>query len=125
MEPLRPLEALGDERGADDAGELRQRCERLHAFPDLASVESALADLQNDPDGALITCLPAGHGRRVAAYAHLFCGPVDPSTPTQIQPPPTTAVRAPSLDDDWKLRIESELAALRSELADLKAQLGV
>lgn len=111
-------------RGHQTAGELRQRCERLHAFPDLPAVEAALTDLQNHPEGPLITCLPAGQGRRVAAYAHLFGGPVDASAPVQLLPLPPTSARPPSLDEEWKSRIESELVALRTELAELKAQLG-
>lgn len=107
-------------RGHQTAGELRQRCERLHAFPDLPAVESGLAALQNHPEGPLIICLPAGQGRRVAAYAHLMCGPVDPAAPSIVvaAPPP------PNLEPEWKDRIEAELAALKAELADLKAQLG-
>ncbi len=112
-------------RGHQTAGELRQRCERMHAFPDLPAIESELAALQNHPDGPLIVCLPAGGGRRVPAYAHLFCGPVDLAAPAAaviVAPPPPAA---PSIDPEWKDRIESEIAALRAELADLKAQLGV
>jgi uncharacterized protein YceH (UPF0502 family) len=114
-------------RGHQTAGELRQRCERMHAFPDLASIETQLEALQHQPEGPLIVCLPSGSGRRVPAYAHLFCGPVDPFSPsvtaaptTYIVPPP-----APPIDPDWKERIESELATLRAELADLKSQLGL
>lgn len=111
-------------RGHQTAGELRQRCERLHAFPDLPSVETALEELCHHPDGPLAVCLPAGQGRRVAAYASLFCGPVDASAaagPVIIAPPPA----ASSPDAEWKERIESELAALRAEMAELKTQLGV
>ncbi len=111
-------------RGPQTAGELRQRCERLHAFPDIPSVESELADLQNHPQGPLITCLPAGQGRRVAAYAHLFSGPVDASAAGVVMVSAPLA-RPPALDDEWKNRIEAELAALRSDLADLQSQLGV
>jgi uncharacterized protein YceH (UPF0502 family) len=114
-------------RGPQTAGELRQRCERMHPFPDLSSLESELDSLQTHPEGPLVVCLPSGHGRRVPAYAHLLCGPVDPATATSsiapasvIVPPP-----APPIDPEWKDRIEAELAALRSELAELKTQLGI
>ncbi len=115
-------------RGPQTAGELRQRCERLHAFPDLEAVEAELAALENLAEGALVVGLPAGNGRRVPAYAHLFCGPVDPlaSSPqgtavsTIVVPPP-----APPMDPAWKERVEAELQALRAEVNDLKAQLGM
>jgi uncharacterized protein YceH (UPF0502 family) len=112
-------------RGHQTAGELRQRCERMHAFPDLPSLEAELDTLQTHPDGPLIVCLPAGSGRRVPAYAHLFCGPVDPALPAAavvVAPsPPST----PPVDPEWKDRIEAELVSLRAELTDLKTQLGL
>jgi uncharacterized protein len=114
-------------RGHQTAGELRQRTERMHAFPDLQAVEAELDTLQNHPDGPMVICLPSGNGRRVAAYAHLLCGPVDPYASTSavasvdtIVPPP-----APPIDPEWKTRIEAELAALRNEVAELKSQLGI
>ncbi len=115
-------------RGHQTAGELRQRCERLHAFPDLPSIETELDALQNHPEGPLVICLPSGHGRRVPAYAHLLCGPVDPFAPSTASIPATTTIvppPAPPIDPDWKDRIELELATLRAELADLKSQLGL
>jgi uncharacterized protein YceH (UPF0502 family) len=114
-------------RGHQTAGELRQRTERMHPFPDLQSIEAELDTLQNHPEGPLVVCLPSGNGRRVPAYAHLLCGPVDPNTPASSIAPVTTIVPppAPPIDPDWKERIESELASLRAELAELKAQLGI
>jgi len=112
-------------RGPQTSGELRQRCERMHAFPDLAAVEAELDALQTLPDGPLVVCLPPGSGRRVACYAHLFAGPVDPDVITGaviIAPPPPPA---PSIDPDWQAQIESQLAALQAELRDLKSQLGI
>lgn len=116
-------------RGQQTAGELRQRCERLHAFPDLATVEAELEALEHHPEGALVVCLPSGQGRRVPAYAHLFSCPVDPFAPsttggastqvTVVPPPP------PAIDADWKNRIEEELRTLQAEVRDLKAQLGL
>ncbi len=113
-------------RGVQTAGELRQRSERQHAFPDIASIEAELAALQNHPEGALVICLPAGHGRRVAAYAHLFCGEVEPaSITTAVIVPPAVVAETRAADAEWKEKIEAELAALRAEVTELKAQLGV
>lgn len=112
-------------RGPQTCGELRQRSERMHDFPDLAAIEAELELLQEHPDGPLIVCLPPGSGRRVACYAHLFSGPVDPDVITGaviIAPPPAPT---PAMDPDWKTQIESQLAALQEELRDLKNQLGI
>ena len=43
-------------RGHQTAGELRQRTERLHPFPDLPSIEAELDTLQNHPEGPLPVC---------------------------------------------------------------------
>jgi uncharacterized protein YceH (UPF0502 family) len=64
--------------------------------------------------------LPPGGGRRVKAYAHLLCGPVDSAT---------LPVAAPSVEvppsEDWKAKMESELSELRSELERIKSALGM
>lgn len=112
-------------RGPQTSGELRQRCERLHEFPDLASVESELDALQSLAAGPLVVCLPPGSGRRVACYAHLFSGPVDPDVITGaviVAPPPSPP---PAIDPNWQTQIENQIAALQAELRDLKSQLGI
>jgi uncharacterized protein YceH (UPF0502 family) len=109
-------------RGHQTAGELRQRCERMHAFPDLASVESELESLMDHAEGPLVTCLPSGSGRRVAQYAHLFSGPVDPGAVHAMHAAPAVVVPPP---EDWRLAVETRLAALESAVADLRAQLGL
>ena len=68
----------------------------------------------------LAVVLPPGAGRRVKCYAHLLCGPVD----TQSPAPAAASVEVPP-PEDWKAKVESELAALRRELAELKDALGV
>ena len=57
----------------------------------------------------------------------MLSGPVDPNTPASSVAPVTTIVPPPPppIDPEWKERIESELASLRDELAELKAQLGI
>lgn len=110
-------------RGAQTASELRQRTERLHPFPDLESVDNTLAELIGYRDGPLIKCLPAGPGRRVAHYLHLFCGNVEPqaiATPIVS----TSASSAAALDDDWKTKIEAEMALMRSQIARLQEMVG-
>jgi uncharacterized protein YceH (UPF0502 family) len=111
-------------RGVQTTGELRQRTERLQRFPDMESVESELNNLMNYPEGAVVACLPAGGGRRVAAYAQLLTG--EPSTtPTEIIHPAITSAPSENLEREWKQRVEEELQQLRNELSRLKQSLGV
>lgn len=110
-------------RGAQTAGELRQRTERLHTFPDIESVDNTLAELIGYRDGPVIKCLPAGPGRRVAQYLHLFCGDVEPQAiATPIVSTPAASVAA--LDDEWKTKIEAEMALMRSQIARLQEMVG-
>jgi uncharacterized protein YceH (UPF0502 family) len=112
-------------RGIQTVGELRQRSERLQRFPDLESVEAELNNLIHYPEGPVVVCLPAGAGRRVAAYAQLLTG--EPSvTPTEfIHPAPAFVPPPANMDQEWKQRVEEELQQLREEISRLKASLGV
>lgn len=109
-------------RGVQTLGELRQRTERMQPFPDLESVEAELQKLIDYPDGALVACLPAGSGRRVAAYAHLLSGePVIESPPLVVVAPRTDD----AIDPAWKNHVEAEIESLKAEVARLKEQLGI
>ena len=114
-------------RGPQTAGELRQRTERMHPFEDLAAVESTLQELTANPEGALAICLPSGNGRRVAQYMHLFCGPVDPDLISTASAPKAVVIPPPPpiVTEEWKLDIEQQLAQLREQIQDLRAQLGI
>lgn len=112
-------------RGAQTVGELRQRSERMQTFPDLESVEAELNGLIGYPEGPVVTCLPAGSGRRVALYAQLLTG--EPSAhvqPMETIVPAATVAQSPS-DQEWKERMETEIQLLKTQLAQLKASLGV
>jgi uncharacterized protein len=80
-------------RGPQTPGELRGRTERMHRFEELSDVQSVL--LTRQP------------GTKEARYAHLLSGEV-----TEILP---IAAVEPS-------GLAAEVAALRQEVADLKAQ---
>lgn len=116
-------------RNAQTPGELRARTERLHPFPDLAAVEEAAGRLIHYGVEPLVALLPPGSGgRRAKAYAHLLCGPVTESASggasssggregTVIPPPPEP-------EPGWRERVErleTELAALRAEVAELRS----
>ena len=115
-------------RGEQTLGELRQRTERLHAFPDLESIEAEIMKLITYSEGPLAACLPAGPGRRVAQYVQLLTGEPEtshaPRAEIVIEPAP---VAAPASADDlvWKQRMEMEIEILKAQLNRLKVRLGV
>jgi uncharacterized protein YceH (UPF0502 family) len=94
-------------RGPQTPGELRGRTERMHRFEELSDVQSLLQRLmQREPP--LVTMLQRQPGTKEARYAHLLSGEV-----TEV-PPAAVTVEPPGL--------AGEVAALRQEVADLKAQ---
>lgn len=112
-------------RGTQTLGELRQRTERLQTFPDLESVEAELKSLIEYPEGSVAVCLPSGAGRRVAQYAQLLTGePSDATGPAETIVPPAAPQPDPA-EQEWKARMEHEIQSLKTELAKLKASLGV
>lgn len=100
-------------RGPQTPGELKQRTERLHAFDDLDAVESSLNRLIEWQPEPLVARLPRVPGTREARYAHLLAGPVE----TVASEPALPARSAGRVED-----LESQLAALRQEVDDLKRQ---
>ena len=136
-------------RGPQTPGELRTRSDRLHAFESVAEVEETLQRLSLGID-ALVRQLPRQPGQREARWTHLAGDGVDAgesgagaetSGPEPIEPERPSAVAAaapraaPSaapaaaerLDrlEAAVRRLESTVAALESQLNDLRADLGV
>lgn len=107
-------------RNGQTVSELRTRTERMHAFPSPEAAEEWAMKLVNYPVAPLAVVLPPGGGRRVKAYAHLLCGPVDAGALSV----PSPVVEAPP-PEDWKAKVEAELSALRSELERIKSSLGL
>ena len=107
-------------RNVQTVSELRTRTERMTPCPSPEVAEARAMQLVNYAAGPLAVVLPPGAGRRVKCYAHLLCGPVDAlasaAGAAQVEAPPP---------EDWKAKVESELAALRSELEKIKAALGI
>lgn len=108
-------------RGPQTAGELRQRAERMHPFPDVPSVESSLRELMTYPDTPLVASIPAGGGRKAITYVHLLGGPVETSG-VASSAAGEAAVQA-NTDMAWRERLEAEMNSLRDEVADLKRRL--
>ncbi len=92
-------------RGPQTPGELRGRTERMHRFEELSDVQTTLQRLmQREPP--LVVVLPRQPGTKEARYAHLLSGEVTDAIPSAVE----------------SGGIEAEVAALRQEVAELKAQ---
>jgi uncharacterized protein YceH (UPF0502 family) len=113
-------------RGAQTAGELRQRTERLYTFEDMPSVENTLAELIGYKEGPLVQCLPAGPGQRVAQFMHLFCGEVagTPAATMVSSPVEVSSANESSSDADWRARMEAEITLLKAQVSRLQNLIG-
>jgi uncharacterized protein len=106
-------------RGPQTPGELRGRTERMYKFDDLIVVETALHRLM-EREPPLVMKLARQLGTKESRYAHLLSGELEEwSAPAEPQPVASTAGQ----DDDRITRLETELEALRKEVADLRQQL--
>jgi len=128
-----PAGSLNFTRGEDRSACLRRvtsrpqvpscarRTERIHRFEELDDVVSVLDKLaQREP--ALVASLPRQPGSREIRYAHLLSG-----APDTAQFLAATAESAGSVtrssDHERLCNLKAEVATLRQEVADLKAQL--
>jgi uncharacterized protein len=114
-------------RGPQTPGELRTRTERMYRFDSNEELDRTLRELI---ERQLVTPLPRRPGERGQRYAHLLeggeaaddaatvDGPV-PAPPERTVPAPAD----PGLGERVE-RLETEVAALRSELLSLREQLG-
>jgi uncharacterized protein len=101
-------------RGAQTAGELRGRSDRLHTFDSVAEVEQLLRDMaaQSEP---LVRDLPRRPGQKEERWIHTAGGAVvEESAPSVAAEPLSARVQ----------RLEESVAALAEELRALKAKLG-
>jgi uncharacterized protein YceH (UPF0502 family) len=110
-------------RGPQTPGELKQRAERLHSFPDLGTVQGTLERL-------LELELIARHSRRPGQkedrYEQVLGGGGEGEEPAVSAEASPAAEAAPprSSGEDRLDRIERELGDLRAELAQLREALG-
>lgn len=105
-------------RGPQTPAELLARAERLADFPTLDDVRDTLERLlQREPP--LVTALPLAHGQREIRYMHLLCGPVDVEALSVAAPAAAPRIHAEERID----QLETEIAALRAEVAELRQRL--
>jgi hypothetical protein len=112
-------------RGPQTPGELRQRTERLHRFPNHDALEAVLSQLG---ERDYIQRLDRRPGQKEQRY-RLLTDSDDAPDPTERAPIPTPDTRGPTPEDatpedDRLSRLEREVADLRAQLADLREQLG-
>jgi uncharacterized protein len=128
-------------RGAQTPGELKQRCERMHPFADLAAVHETLARLI---DRELVEELPRRPGQKEERYAHRLSDDDAPepapasaaAVSAAAAAPAAPVVRAPGRPmpsapeveraepalPDRVARLEAEVAQLRAELRALRGR---
>ena len=101
-------------RGPQTPGELRGRSERMHRFEELSDVQSTLQRLmQREPP--LVKVLPRQPGTKEARYAHLLSGePAEWVGHTEVAESSGTG--------SGMAQMEAEIAVLREEVAELRAQ---
>jgi uncharacterized protein YceH (UPF0502 family) len=105
-------------RGLQTAGEIRSRTGRLHDFKSVADVESALQFLI-DKYPPLVARLERAPGTKESRYGHLLGGPID------VARADAGAGAGGASGGSTSARVaqlEQEVAALRSEVDELKAQ---
>jgi uncharacterized protein YceH (UPF0502 family) len=105
-------------RGPQTVGELRTRGERMHPFGDLAAIEEVLQELMVR-ETPLITLLPRQPGRKEGRYAQLFSGLPDAVVEEGSVAPEAARVRVIA-ENERITKLETELAAVREELAELR-----
>jgi uncharacterized protein len=115
-------------RGAQTPGELRGRTERMHGFAELEEVHAALRKLM-ERDPALAAALPRQPGTKEIRYAQLLSGETgavssEGSAATHAsETHADTGHSGRSVTEERLSRLETEVTALREELAELRAAL--
>lgn len=103
-------------RGPQTIGEIRERTGRMHEFQDLNEVQQTL-DALTQRDEPLIVRLERQPGQKESRFGHLLSGEIEVSSLG-----PTTEKRASSSADASRLSVlETEVSAMKNELAELKA----
>jgi uncharacterized protein YceH (UPF0502 family) len=105
-------------RGAQTAGELRGRSDRLYRFDTIEDVDAALQRLSSGED-ALVREQPRRSGQKESRWAHLLGGAVAEA--------PQVEEAAPAAGEPMSARVqrlEQQVVALERELRELKAKLG-
>ena len=101
-------------RGAQTAGELRQRTERMHAFADIAAVEAVLEHLA-DKYPPMVAALPRAPGTKEIRHVHLLGG-------ESIEALAERQALSDARPHGTRTAIEEEVRKLREELDSLRIE---
>ncbi|MGB3565141.1 MAG: DUF480 domain-containing protein [Thermoanaerobaculia bacterium] len=112
-------------RGAQTPGELRSRCQRMHAFAELGQVEATLSTLAGAELG-LVRELPRQPGQKENRWTHLLSVEMTEAVPSPEPAPGSSPLPPASQDLEHRLarleevarQLTAEIAALRRELAN-------
>lgn len=108
-------------RGPQTAGEIRGRTGRMHEFAAVEEVERVLEGLASRLETPLAAKLPRQPGRKEHRYAHLLTGLTvdlaDAATSSAAEPEAIARARS---ERDRIAALESDVATLRAELAELR-----
>lgn len=108
-------------RGPQTPGELKQRSERLHSFPDLAAAQETLERLV---ERELVVRHPRRAGQKEDRYEQVLGGGAAEAVSSPPAEPTLASPSVEPIEEDRLDRIEREIAALRAELASLREALG-
>lgn len=104
-------------RGPQTLGELRTRTERLFNFTGLGEIQETLDGLARRDD-PLVVRLPVQPGQKEARFAHLLSGEIDVEALAAAN---ATRSSRGGVDSERVEKLEEEVAALRSEIDEIKA----
>ncbi len=105
-------------RGEQTAGEIKSRCERIHAFTEIDDVEAEIVNMMNKPD-PLVAMVPGTHGRS-RKYIHMFYGSPELS---KNDGNAQTVFKNPLEEEVGQLKLEVE--SLKQEISLVKKELGL
>ena len=108
-------------RGAQTPGELKQRTERMQGFGGIAEVNEVLTRLI---DRQLVHELARRPGQKEERFRHRLSEDLEDDE-VEAAPAPVAVVPPPPRRDERLDRLEAEVAALREDIAAIKAELGV
>lgn len=119
-------------RGPQTSGELRGRCERMHAFANVGAVEEVLARLAARPAGAVVAHLERQPGQKEPRWAQTLTGKVShepapgpaPAATGSTAPPLVAEIRLPPEAEARFTALEAEVSRLSAELEKLRHALG-
>ncbi|MGR5151874.1 YceH family protein [Photobacterium swingsii] len=108
-------------RGAQSAGEIRTRTNRLCKFADVKEAEAVLDQLAAHPKGPFVVKLPRETGKRDCRYMHLFSGEVD--VENFVVAAPATASAKSTVSEERIVELEEQVATLKQDVAELRDML--